>query len=90
MYKYQFLQFIECLRRADPPNGRLECESKRYEENSRCYLVCNPGYLPLGATTTTCIFKQDINDFDWDVDAPNFICVEPISLLIGGQDTTLK
>ena len=81
---------VECLRRANPPNGRLECESKRYEENSRCYLVCDPGYLPLGATQMTCKFNEELKDFDWDVQATSFICIKPISLLIGGQDDKLE
>ena len=84
------LYLLECLRRNNPPNGRLQCESARYEVNSRCYLVCDPGYLPLGMTQTTCVFKDDINDYDWDVEAANFVCIPPISLLIGGQDSTLK
>ena len=53
-------------------------------------MVCDPGYLPLGMTQTTCVFKDDINDYDWDVEAANFVCIPPISLLIGGQDSTLK
>ena len=85
-----FFTYLECLRRNNPPNGRLQCESARYEVNSRCYLVCDPGYLPLGMTQTTCVFKDDINDYDWDVEAANFVCIPPISLLIGGQDSTLK
>ena len=89
-FHFFFFTYLECLRRNNPPNGRLQCESARYEVNSRCYLVCDPGYLPLGMTQTTCVFKDDINDYDWDVEAANFVCIPPISLLIGGQDSTLK
>lgn len=77
----------ECLRRNNPANGRVVCESKRYAEGSKCEIKCDPGYIPLDQIITTCILDEKLNDFVWDVDDNRLICVRAISLLIGGIGT---
>ena len=42
-------------------------------------LQCNPGYIPLGKTMMTCL-----NTKDWDIDQSEFICIQPVGMVIGG------
>ncbi len=76
--------FAECIRSPDPPNGKMNCESKRYEEGSSCVLYCDPGYIPLGRTLMTCEYDTKVGDHDWNIPAVEFSCVEPVGLVIGG------
>lgn len=78
------------MRRPDPSNGKLKCESPRYEEDSSCFLQCNKGYIPLGKTVMTCQKNEEIQDFQWNLDDSEFACVRPIGLLIGGQTDTYR
>ena len=80
----------ECVRRDDPPNGKISCESKRYASGSSCYLQCDHGYIPIGKTKMTCEFDSKLDDFEWNLDEDQFKCVEPIGLVIGGQDDSLR
>ena len=72
----------ECVRRPDPPNGKIECDSKRYEAGSSCYLRCDVGYIPLGRTSMDCEVDEDTSDFDWNIIGSEFVCVRPIGMSI--------
>ena len=74
--------FSECVRRPDPPNGKIECESKRYAAGKSCFLTCDKGYIPLGKTFMTCKEDEDTSDFDWSIDQPEFVCVRPIGMFL--------
>ena len=80
----------ECLRRFDPPNGKIKCESKTYAEGSYCYLTCNPGYIPLDQVATKCIYDQTNQDFRWDLEDGRLQCIEPVGLVIGGIKDTYE
>ena len=71
---------LECVRRQDPPNGKIQCESKRYAAGTSCFLTCDKGYIPLGKTFMTCKEDEDTGDFDWNIDQPEFVCVRPIGM----------
>ena len=49
-----FQSKTECVRRPDPPNGKIKCDSKRYAAGKSCYLQCDTGFIPLGRTFMTC------------------------------------
>lgn len=87
--KYDFIvqdwNCTDCLKRPDPPNGHLKCSSFKFEAGSSCVLQCDAGYIPLGKTVMTCTFDKSIQDYDWTIDTDQFLCIEPIGLLIGGQ-----
>lgn len=53
-------------------------------------MQCNLGFIPVGKTSTTCYYDSTVNDFDWDLEATEFVCVEPIAFLIGGIDETYR
>ena len=53
------INWIECVRRPNPPNGRIQCDSKRYAAGKSCYLECDTGYMPLGKTFMTCEQNSD-------------------------------
>ena len=74
----------ECLRRFDPPNGKVKCQSKRYAEGSKCEIICDPGYIPLDQISTTCEFDKKLNDYVWSFEDDRLQCVKAISLIIGG------
>ena len=74
------LLILECVRRQDPPNGKIQCESKRYAAGTSCFLTCDKGYIPLGKTFMTCKEDEDTGDFDWNIDQPEFVCVRPIGM----------
>ena len=74
----------DCLKRDDPPNGRLVCNSKRFEANSECSLLCHPGYIPLGQTVMTCQYETKTQDYDWNRQPDEFVCVRAVGLVIGG------
>ena len=76
------------MRRYDPPNGKIKCESKTYEEGSYCYLSCNPGFIPLDQVKTRCIRDKETNDYQWDLEDGRLQCIEPIGLVIGGIKDT--
>ena len=78
-FSYEIL-ILECVRRPDPPNGKIECESKRYAAGNSCFLRCDKGYIPLGKTFMTCKEDEDTGDFDWNIDQPEFVCVRPIGM----------
>lgn len=80
----------ECLGRADPGNGRLLCDSTRFESGSNCFLQCDQGYIPQAKTSMTCVYDADKADFDWNLRPDDFSCVKPVALLIGGQDESLR
>ena len=85
-YEFDIFEFecTECLKRPDPPNGKILCESNKFLAGSTCVLECDPGYIPLGETLVTCLWDISEEDFSWDIEASLFICVEPIGLVIGG------
>ena len=85
-----FFSKLECVRRPDPPNGRIQCDSKRYAVGKSCYLKCNVGYIPLGRSFMTCIENPDIDDFEWSIAEAEFVCVRPVGFVIGGQDDSLR
>ena len=89
-FDVQDFECTECLKRPDPNNGRILCESNKFLAGSTCVLECDPGYIPLGQTLITCLWDKSMEDFLWDIDSSLFICVEPIGLIIGGiaQDYT--
>lgn len=78
------LKFLECLRRNDPPNGKIFCESKTYALGSVCHLTCDPGFIPVDQVMTTCTIDKRTHDFAWDVDDSSLMCIEAVSLVIGG------
>ncbi len=41
-------------------------------------------------TQTTCIYDQKEEKFVWDVDLSEFVCVDPIGLVIGGTESTYQ
>ena len=71
---------LECVRRPDPPNGKIQCESKRYAAGTSCFLTCDKGYIPLGKIFMTCKEDEDTGDFDWNIDQPEFVCVRPVGM----------
>jgi hypothetical protein len=75
---------IECLGRSDPPNARLQCESKKLEQGSTCVLICDPGYIPVAKTIMTCELDSETNQHDWNIAETEFACIEPIAFVIGG------
>lgn len=74
----------ECLRKYDPPNGKFICESKRYALDSKCLLKCDPGYIPYDQVSTTCLFSQKTEDFEWSIEDDRLRCVRAIAFIIGG------
>ena len=82
--------FTECLKRSDPQNGKIICESKRFEEGSKCELKCDPGYIALDVMSTTCLFDETENDFVWDVEDERLQCTPAIGFIIGGIATNYE
>ena len=58
----------ECSKRLHPPNGKIRCESATNSLGSSCYLTCNPGYMPIQKTMTTCLYHNASKQFMWDVE----------------------
>ena len=63
----------ECSKRLHPPNGKIRCESATNSLGSSCYLTCNPGYMPIQKTMTTCLYHNASKQFMWDVEG-GFLC----------------
>ena len=84
------ISFTECLKRNDPANGKIFCESKRFEQGSKCELKCNAGFIALDQMSTTCIYDEELADYIWDVEDERLQCVPAIGLLIGGIATNTK
>ena len=82
--------YAECQRKYDPPNGKINCESKKYALDSKCYLVCDPGFIPYDLRVTTCLYDKKTDDFIWDIDDIRLQCVRSISLIIGGIQTNYE
>ena len=83
--RWKTFVLLECLRKQNPSNGKIECESKRYALASKCYLSCDPGYIPLDLTQTTCIFDEKLQDFVWDIPDDRLKCIKSVSFVIGGM-----
>lgn len=81
---------IDCLPLSNPPNGKIVCESKKFAVTSKCFLYCNPGYIPIEQTSTTCKYDIKLDEYIWDVEQSSFGCIEPIGLAIGGIDSKYK
>ena len=78
------------MKRSDPQNGKIICESKRFEEGSKCELKCDPGYIALDVMSTTCLFDETENDFVWDVEDERLQCTPAIGFIIGGIATNYE
>ena len=84
------INIAECLRRFNPPNGRIECESKRYAHLSKCFLECDPGFIPRDLTFATCLFDDETNDYFWDVPDQRLQCAQSVGLVVGGMLENLQ
>ena len=76
--------FSECQRKYDPPNGKIKCESKKYALDSKCYLICDDGFIPYDQSVTKCLYDKKTDDYVWDIDDIRLQCVRAIGLIIGG------
>ncbi len=74
----------ECLKRDHPANGQLICESKRFAQDSKCFLKCEPGYIAIDQVSMTCLFNEKHDDFEWSNEPETMQCVKAIGYLIGG------
>ena len=66
--RVKILFLTECSKRLHPPNGKIRCESATNSLGSSCYLTCNPGYMPIQKTMTTCLYHNASKQFMWDVE----------------------
>ncbi len=83
--------FTECDKIYNPPNGQVNCDSKRFAFDTSCYLSCNPGYIPIELSMTTCRTNRKTGDFEWDIHlASQFKCVQPVGFIIGGMDSNYE
>ena len=66
------------------PNAEIFCESKTYALDSKCYLECDPGFIPFDQVSTTCTYDKKSKDFVWDVEDAKLQCIAAVGLVIGG------
>ena len=72
--------FSECRKRQHPPNGKIRCESSTNAVGSSCYLRCNPGFIPVQQTMTTCLYHNETGLYIWNVEDYQLQCIESVGL----------
>ena len=85
-WKYDVKKYgcTECIKRSHPANGKIWCNSPTNEAGSKCILTCNPGFIPVQKTLTTCLYKNETQEFLWDVEDYQLQCTESVALVVGG------
>ena len=72
---------VKCTKPAQPPHGKILCNSVSIMEGTKCLLDCDYGYVAEAEDLTVCQSGDR-----WSVASSRLRCVRPVALLIGGYN----